>query len=103
MGGTTMVPSPISRRTFVGALATAGAAIACGQAPAAEPTPAPEAATPAKEPGRAGAPGGGERDPFGVEKGVTVDANYFQGGWGVDFLKNIQTIFEEMHPETKIN
>ncbi|HEY3109129.1 MAG TPA: twin-arginine translocation signal domain-containing protein, partial [Chloroflexota bacterium] len=98
-----MVLSPINRRTFVGALAAAGAVVACGQAPAPEPTAAPKSAAPAKEPAKAAAPGGSERDPFGVENGVTVEANYFQGGWGIDFLKNIQTIFEEMHPATKIN
>ena len=42
-------------------------------------------------------------DPLNIEKGVTVDGVFFEGGYGSDYIKYAAKIFEALHPETKMS
>lgn len=42
-------------------------------------------------------------DPLGIEQGVTVDGVFFEGGYGADYIRYAAQIFEELHPETKVD
>lgn len=71
-------------------------------APAKEAAKGGPTAAPAKEAAK-GTVDEAAKDPFKVEPNVTIEANYFQGGWGVEFLKKINETFEQLHPTTKVN
>ena len=93
----------ISRREFLKRAAVLGAGLAvsgsslpgCAKKPQETPTPvkpnlpfevAPEAI-----------------DPLGVEKDTTIEGIFFQGGYGIDYIKNAADIFEKLHPSTKMS
>ena len=42
-------------------------------------------------------------DPLGIEQGVTVDGVFFEGGYGADYIRYAAQIFQELHPETKVD
>lgn len=41
-------------------------------------------------------------DPLGIEKGVTVDGVFFEGGYGSDYIRYAAQIFEQLHPENTV-
>ena len=43
------------------------------------------------------------RDPLKVEANAQVDAEYFSGGYGTDFLAYLDNLFEKLHPGAKVN
>jgi N-acetylglucosamine transport system substrate-binding protein len=43
------------------------------------------------------------KDPLKVEANAQVDAEYFSGGYGTDFLAYLDELFEKLHPGTKVN
>lgn len=43
------------------------------------------------------------KDPLKVEANATVDAEYFSGGYGTDFLSYLDNLFLSLHPGTKVN
>jgi len=43
------------------------------------------------------------KDPLKVEANATVDAEYFSGGYGTDFLSYLDNLFLSLHPGTKID
>ncbi len=107
----------ITRRNFLRttALVGGGAALAaCGgaggggaAAPAATKAPeaaaattAPEAAAPAMELPFPVAPEA--TDPFKLETGVTVDGQFFSGGFGDDYIRYAGQIMELIHPGMKV-
>lgn len=80
-----------------GATAAAGAtSTPLGYAPSAETTPVPTPPSFASISADA-------RDPFKVEPNAQIDAEYFSGGYGTDFLTYLDKLFETLHPGTKIN
>ena len=42
-------------------------------------------------------------DPLNIEKGITVDGVFFEGGYGSDYIRYAAKIFEALHPETKVS
>jgi len=42
-------------------------------------------------------------DPLNIEKGITVDGVFFEGGYGSDYIKYAAQIFEALHLETKVS
>ncbi|MGH2458844.1 MAG: N-acetylglucosamine/diacetylchitobiose ABC transporter substrate-binding protein [Chloroflexota bacterium] len=43
------------------------------------------------------------KDPLKVEANANVDAEYFSGGYGTDFLSYLDGLFLSLHPGTKVN
>jgi len=88
--GPTAKPSPAANVTK----ATPTSSI--GYAPSAKTTPVPTAPAFANIAADA-------RDPLKVEANAQVDAEYFSGGSGIDFLIYLDRLFEKLHPGTKVN
>lgn len=100
----------LTRREFLKRSAVLGAGAAAAACAAATPAPA----APAEEAAPAAAPTEFKPDlpfevapeaidPLNVEKGVTIEGVFFQGGYGIDYIKYAAEIFEKLHPETKMS
>ena len=106
----------LDRREFLrrSLLLGGGLALAAGGVPGCAPagTPVPPTATPAP-PAQTGGPVSLPEfglevpveavDPLNIEKGITVDGVFFEGGYGSDYIRYAAKIFEALHPETKVS
>jgi len=104
----------VSRREFLrGAVVLGGGVVlaSCAPpAPAPTATPAPAAPPPAPAvTGPLDLPEFGIQvaaeavDPLNIEKGITVDGVFFEGGYGADYIRYAAKIFEAVHPDVKVN
>lgn len=101
---TTAAAAPVTGSTPAASPAASAAAAASGATPTPKVAYAPSAqTTPIPTPPSFANVATAAKDPLKVEANAQIDAEYFSGGYGTDFLTYLDKLYEALHPGSTVN